>query len=68
MKNFNFGWGYPPGAENDPNAPWNQEDPLCEKCDEIAVEECCGKQYCEECLEGHMKEEHSEEEEEEEVE
>jgi hypothetical protein len=21
-----FGWSYPAGAENDPNAPWNQED------------------------------------------
>ena len=21
-----FGWNYPPGAENDPNAPWNQTD------------------------------------------
>ena len=22
-----FGWGYPAGAEHDPNAPWNREDP-----------------------------------------
>lgn len=22
-----FGWDYPPGAENDPNAPWNQREP-----------------------------------------
>jgi len=22
-----FGWHYPPGAEHDPNAPWNQVDP-----------------------------------------
>lgn len=21
-----FGWHYPPGAESDPRAPWNQED------------------------------------------
>jgi hypothetical protein len=21
-----FGWHYPPGAENDPNAPWNQPE------------------------------------------
>jgi hypothetical protein len=21
-----FGWSYPPGAANDPNAPWNQDD------------------------------------------
>ena len=21
-----FGWSYPPGAENDPNAPYNQDD------------------------------------------
>jgi len=29
-----FGWGYPAGAENDPNAPWNEpempeECPMC---------------------------------------
>lgn len=22
-----FGWSYPPGAANDPNAPWNQDYP-----------------------------------------
>lgn len=27
-----FGWSYPPGAANDPNAPWNQEDPPCDVC------------------------------------
>jgi hypothetical protein len=21
-----FGWSYPPGAANDPNAPWNQDE------------------------------------------
>lgn len=31
-----FGWSYPPGAEHDPNAPYNQEDlpeecPVCKK-------------------------------------
>ena len=27
-----FGSSYPPGAANDPNAPYNQEDPPCEVC------------------------------------
>jgi hypothetical protein len=28
-----FGWSYPPGAENDPNAPYNQPDPVpCKRC------------------------------------
>ena len=28
-----FGWHYPPGAANDPNAPWNQPDPPeCNEC------------------------------------
>ncbi len=34
----NFGWHYPPGAENDPRAPWNAEyddAPECE-CGEPA--------------------------------
>lgn len=25
---------YPAGAEHDPNAPWNQEDPVMVECDE----------------------------------
>lgn len=28
-----FGWDYPPGAEHDPNAPWNQSDPETIECD-----------------------------------
>ena len=28
-----FGWDYPAGAENDPRAPWNQDDDDgCEDC------------------------------------
>lgn len=28
-----FGWSYPPGAENDPMAPYNQHDPPpCRDC------------------------------------
>jgi len=27
-----FGWSYPPGAANDPSAPYNQETPPCEVC------------------------------------
>lgn len=31
---------YPAGAEHDPNAPWNQEDPVMVECDE-----CYGTGY-----------------------
>jgi len=30
-----FGWSYPPGAANDPNAPWNRvewEEDYCPEC------------------------------------
>ena len=45
-----YGWGYPPGAEHDPNAPWNLPDmpESCEKCGEDflgdwdQVEATCG--------------------------
>ena len=48
------GWDYPPGAANDPNAPWNQKDSPCEVCGLIydcICPECpvCGEQgngYC----------------------
>lgn len=33
-----FGWDYPPGAENDPNAPYNQVDE-----DDIETCEICGE-------------------------
>lgn len=39
-----FGWSYPAGAENDPNAPWNQGDAprvACTQCD-FESEECDG--------------------------
>jgi hypothetical protein len=40
-----FGWSYPPGAANDPNAPWNQTDEgPCAVCGN-GVEDCC----CPEC-------------------
>lgn len=33
-----FGWDYPPGAEHDPNAPWNQPDPVeCPWCSGTGV-------------------------------
>ena len=44
-----FGWSYPPGAENDPNAPYNQTDAPCEVCglfpDDCICPECpnCGE-------------------------
>lgn len=54
-----LGWSYPAGAENDPNAPWNIEDPeRCERCDETfeefdddgrPEERSCGCKFCEEC-------------------
>ena len=39
-----FGWSYPPGAANDPYAPWNQEDGPCAVCAK-GVEDC----ICPEC-------------------
>lgn len=39
-----FGWDYPPGAANDPNAPWNQVDPPCAICGKEA-----GVCICPEC-------------------
>lgn len=27
-----FGWHYPPGAEHDPNAPWNEKPQYCANC------------------------------------
>ena len=44
----NFGWWYPAGAANDPNAPWNQQEPPCAVCgqyeDDCICPECpaCG--------------------------
>jgi hypothetical protein len=35
-----FGWDYPPGAEGDPNAPWNQRPDETQDC-----EDCDGKGY-----------------------
>jgi hypothetical protein len=43
-----FGWSYPPGAANDPSAPYNQDDPPCSICgrevDDCVCPECphCG--------------------------
>jgi hypothetical protein len=34
-----FGWSYPPGAENDPNAPWNQVEGPCAVCGNV-VDDC----------------------------
>ena len=33
-----FGWDYPAGAENDPNAPWNQTDNEDCSCDSAVKE------------------------------
>jgi len=50
MKKNPFGWSYPAGAENDPNAPWNQDDTeYCSKCDEEAS--CDDDGLCEDCAE-----------------
>lgn len=49
-----FGWNYPAGAENDPNAPWNQPDPRCEVCGEY--EDNCECPECPKCGEhGNLK-------------
>jgi len=41
-----FGWSYPPGAVNDPFAPWNIEDGPCRVCGQ-SVDDC----ICPECPE-----------------
>lgn len=50
---------YPPGSENDPNAPWNQKDPPMSEFEETSQGECekCAKQgaldddwLCEQCF------------------
>lgn len=43
-----FGWDYPPGAEHDPNAPWNQTDESC--CVDCGEEATLNEDdKCEEC-------------------
>ena len=41
---------YPPGSENDPNAPWNQKDSVMVDCDECdgtgLLEHDCGEDVC----------------------
>ena len=44
MSRHMFGWSYPPGAANDPYAPWNQEDGPCAVCGKL-TDEC----ICPEC-------------------
>ena len=55
-----FGWSYPPGAANDPNAPYNQVDDYpCEVCgkaiDDCICPECpqCGSQGDPACYNAH---------------
>ena len=55
-----FGWSYPPGAANDPFAPYNQTDPPCEVCGALDVDDCvcpecpvCGGQGDPDCCERH---------------
>jgi hypothetical protein len=52
---------YPPGAANDPRAPWNQLDPdppdfdFCPNCGEESLSVCCGApaiedtEFCAKC-------------------
>jgi hypothetical protein len=56
-----FGWSYPPGAANDPNAPYNQtDDGPCDVCgkaiDDCICPECdvCGETGNTECYDEHM--------------
>lgn len=44
-----FGWDYPAGAENDPNAPWNQSDEHHSYCP--CHEDYDGPMTCKECEE-----------------
>jgi hypothetical protein len=62
---------YPMGSENDPNAPWNQKDPVmteweqetkeklnCERCDEFKFLD--ENNICEDCFEPEQVEEDDE--------
>lgn len=40
-----FGWSYPAGAENDPNAPYNQQEGPCGVCGQDIYGDC----ICPEC-------------------
>ena len=42
-----YGWHYPPGAEHDPNAPWNQKENVCEVCKNYS--ESCDCPECPNC-------------------
>ena len=49
-----FGWSYPPGADHDANAPYNQDDPPCEVCGKFldgddGSGECCDCPECPKC-------------------
>lgn len=54
-----FGWSYPPGAANDPSAPYNQVDPPCgvcgHDCEACICPECpvCGAQGDPGCYDAH---------------
>jgi hypothetical protein len=54
-----FGWSYPAGAANDPNAPWNQVEGPCDvcgkPCDYCICPECgvCGEQGNPLCYDDH---------------
>tara|TARA_S200000501_G_C20492251_1_gene598728 strand:- start:162 stop:398 length:237 start_codon:yes stop_codon:yes gene_type:complete len=51
MSNFNFGWEYPAGAANDPNAPWNQIIETCETCgDDYDISDFNEDGVCSECV------------------
>ena len=42
-----FGWDYPAGAANDPNAPWNEKDHAkgCPCSEDYECPDCGGKGY-----------------------
>ncbi|MDD3029845.1 MAG: hypothetical protein PHS57_06170 [Alphaproteobacteria bacterium] len=54
-----FGWDLPPGAADDPGAPWNQKEGPCDVCglsvDDCICPECpeCGEQGDPICYEQH---------------
>ena len=61
-----FGWHYPPGAEHDPHAPWNQDHMAeCEWCGERidlsdSEETTNGTVLCQSCYEEWLEEEDDE--------
>lgn len=55
MKRNPYGWHYPPGAEHDPRAPWNQKEQHPEGCSDCDYLEYNEEEDVARCIEGDFK-------------